>query len=230
MSSNSYDTMKVKELKEACKAKSIKKKSELIESLKESENPSTNDIVENDNYTEDLLRTHYNIHKEYVIKLKKSVIESGIKIRYPSIPEYISENIIKFIIHNNGDTSSNWNIGKGDLYSKKEGKQECKCFTSDGPPSFTPSSDWDVIYFLDARKWLDDKFILHKVTLKRTSDEWKKIKVNKTQTFDDQSKQGRRPRITWESLYPQVSTFCTTVFEGTFEEIFTLTKEPSVQQ
>jgi len=184
----------------------------------------------NDNYTTDLLRRHYNIHKEYVTQLKKSVIESGIKLRYPSIPEYISENIIKFIIHKIGDKSSNWNIGKGDLHSEKEGKQECKCFTSDGPPSFTPTSDWDVIYFLDARKWLEDKFILHKVNLKRSSDEWKKINVSKTQTFDDQCKQGRRPRITWEYLYPQVSTFCTKVFEGTFEEIFTHTTEPVVQQ
>jgi hypothetical protein len=43
----------------------------------------------------------------------------------------------------------------------KRGFQECKCFTSDGPLSFTPSSNWDVIYFLDARDWLNDNFILY---------------------------------------------------------------------
>jgi hypothetical protein len=102
----------------------------------------------------------------------------------------------------------------------KEGKQECKCFTSDGPPSFTPSSEWDVIYFLDARKWLNNHFILYRVSLKRTSDEWKNIKVSKSQTFEDQTKQGRRPRITWESLKPQIEPYCEKVYEGIFEDIF----------
>jgi hypothetical protein len=127
--------------------------------------------------------------------------------------------MIKFIIHRNGDISSKWNC-KGDLLSNEEGKQECKCFTSDGPCSFTPSSDWDIIYFLDARKWLNDTFILYKVSLKMSSEEWKKIKVSKLQTIDDQCKQGRRPRITWNSLQPQISSFCEKVFEGTFADIF----------
>ena len=51
----------------------------------------------------------------------------------PSIPEDISENLIKFMIHKYGDISSNWSCKTGDLLSSIEGKQECKCFTSDGP-------------------------------------------------------------------------------------------------
>jgi hypothetical protein len=153
----------------------------------------------------------------------QSTKDLGIKVRFPSIPEDISENIIKFIIHSKlNDKTSNWSCKRGDLVSEKEGKQECKCFTSDGPPSFTPTSQWDVIYFLDARNWLHNKFILYRIPLKRTSDEWKNIKVNKKETFNDQCKQGRRPRITWESLHPQVSKYCTEVFNGTFEEIFTV--------
>ena len=121
-----------------------------------------------------------------------------------------------------GDKTSNWNCKGGDLLSKKEDKQECKCFTSDGPPSFTPSSDWDVIYFLDARKWLyHNTFIIYKINLKRTADEWKNIKVNKKHTFNDQCNQGRRPRIIWDSLYPQISTFCEKIFEGVFDDLFT---------
>ena len=46
------------------------------------------------------------------------------------------------------------------------------------------------------------------------------IKVNHTDTFEDQRKQGRRPRIIWESLYTQLSTHCSKVYEGTFENIF----------
>ena len=184
--------------------------------------PSTNVVTlepEVDNYTQDVLRRRYTLHKNYVKQSKDLQTELGVEFRLPSIPEDISENIVKFIIHRCGDTTSKWNC-KGDLLSTTEGKQECKCFTSDGPPSFTPTSEWDVIYFLDARHWLDDIFVLHKVCLKRTSDEWKAIKVSKAQTFDDQCQQGRRPRITWESLFPQISTYCTKIYEGSFEGIF----------
>ena len=172
-----------------------------------------------DTYTKDILIEQYNLHKNYVVQRQRSSLNLNISFRFPGIPEDISENIIKFINHKIGDKTSSWNCD-GDLFSEKYGKQECKCFTSDGPASFTPSSDWDVIYFLDARKWLIDNFILYKVSLKRTSDEWKNIKVSKSQTFEDQTKQGRRPRITWEALKPQIEPYCKKVYEGIFEDIF----------
>lgn len=174
-----------------------------------------------DTYSKELLKEEYSLHKSYVQGRINTTKKIGVKVRLPSIPEDISENIVKQIIHNKlNDKTSRWDCKKGDLESKKEGKQECKCFTSDGPPSFTPSSDWDVIYFLDARNWLNDKFILYRISLKRTSTEWKNIKVSKTQTFEDQTKQGRRPRITWESLHPQIKSFCSKVYEGNFDDIF----------
>lgn len=174
-----------------------------------------------DTYTKDLLKEQYAIHKSYVNGRIHTTKRIGVKVRLPCIPEDISENIIKQIIHNKlNDKTSRWDCKLGDLHSQKEGKQECKCFTSDGPPSFTPSSNWDVIYFLDARNWLNDKFVLYRIPLKRTSEEWKSIRVSKAQTFEDQTKQGRRPRITWESLYPQISSHCVKVYEGTFEDIF----------
>lgn len=176
-------------------------------------------------YTSELLREQYALHKLYVKGRIDTTNKIGVKVRLPCIPEDISENIVKQILHRLGDKTSRWDCKKGDLHSQKEGKQECKCFTSNGPPSFTPSSDWDVIYFLDARNWLKDMFVLYRVSLKRTSPEWKKIKVNKSQTFEDQTKQGRRPRITWDSLYPQVEPYCSKVYEGTFEDIFIPAKE-----
>ena len=175
-------------------------------------------------YTSELLREQYALHKLYV-KGRIDTNKIGVKVRLPCIPEDISENIVKQILHKLGDKTSRWDCKKGDLHSQKEGKQECKCFTSNGPSSFTPSSDWDVIYFLDARNWLKDMFVLYRVSLKRTSPEWKKIKVNKSQTFEDQTKQRRRPRITWDSLYPQVEPYCSKVYEGTFEDIFIPAKE-----
>jgi len=171
-------------------------------------------------YTPAILRQMYVAHKNYVSSLKTILQGTNVKVRMPNMPEHISENIAKMIIRRAGDPTSSWDCGKGDLVSTKEGKQEVKCFTSDGPPSFTPSSNWDVIYFLDAREWLEDHFILYRVALKRTSDEWKAIKVNSTQCFNDQCMAGRRPRITWNQLYPQIATHTTTVFNGKFDEIF----------
>lgn len=174
-----------------------------------------------DTYTKELLKEQYLLHKTYVKGRINTTNRIGVKVRMPCIPEDISENIIKLIIHNKlNDTTSRWNCKTGDLFSQKEGKEECKCFTSNGPLSFTPSSHWDIIYFLDARDWLNDIFTLYRVSLQRTSTEWKNIKVSKTQTFEDQTNQGRRPRLNWETLYPQIRTYCNKVYEGTFEDIF----------
>lgn len=174
-----------------------------------------------DKYTEEILKEQYALHKSYYIGRLNTTKNIGIKVRMAGIPEDISENIIKNIIHNKlNDKTSRWDCNNGDLQSKKEGVQECKCFTSNGPLSFTPSSHWDVIYFLDARKWLDDYYTLYRISLKRTSEEWKNIKINKIQTFEDQTNQGRRPHINWESLYYQIQSHCNKVYEGNFEDIF----------
>ena len=77
---------------------------------------------------------------------------------------------------------------------------------------------WDILYFLDARNWLkNDMFILYKIPYKRTSIEWQNIKISKTQTFEDQTKQGRRPRINWDSLKNQIKHI--KVYEGTLKDI-----------
>ena len=184
-----------------------------------SESPAPELATTPDTYTKEILETQYALHKAYVMGRIETTKKIGIKVRLPSIPEDISENIIKQIIRNKlHDSTSSWDC-KGDLQSKKEGKQECKCFTSDGPLSFTPSSEWDIIYFLDARNWLQDQFILYRSALKRTSAEWQTLRMSKTQTFEDQTNQGRRPRIGWESLFPQIQPYCTKVYEGTFENL-----------
>lgn len=85
---------------------------------------------------------------------------------------------------------------------------------------FTPSSEWDVIYFLNAKDWINDNYILYKINLKRNSEIWKNIKINKIQTFEDQCKQGRRPRMNFDLLQKQLSEHCLKVFEGNFENIF----------
>jgi hypothetical protein len=172
-----------------------------------------------DTYTVAILKEQYTLHKHYVVQRMNSAKNLGIKFRLPCIPEDISENLIKFIIHKNGDTTSSWNC-KGDLTSSIENIQECKCFTSVGPLSFSPTGDWDAIYFLDATNWLNDTFILYKFNIKKTSNEWKNIMVNKKETFEDQCNQKRRPRLGWDALFLQLQPFCVKIFDGHINEIF----------
>lgn len=237
MEDTKYDSLTAKDLKALCKERKIigyskKNKNELINLLngevkkeqKKENKPKPkpkNKKETTDKYTEEILKERYYAHKEYVTKTKEFIEKTEINIRLPCIPEDISENIIKFIIHNKlGDKTSIWNTKTGDLFSQNEGKQECKCFTSDGPLSFTPSSEWDVIYFLNAKDWINDNYVLYKINLQRNSEVWKNIKINKTQTFEDQCKQGRRPRMNFDLLQKQLKEHCLKVFEGNFENIF----------
>lgn len=177
-------------------------------------------------YTVRALGKRFNLHHAYVTMTK----EMKLGVRLPSIPEDISENIVKFyLIHKKGHDVT-WEC-QGDLLSKNEGKLECKCFTSEGPISFTPSSDWDVIYFLDARQWMDRRFTIYRYGLSMKSDKWQNITINKNKeptTFGGQADVGRRPRITWGSLYPQIFTDCDKVFEGCFEDIYRPPEPPPV--
>ena len=176
--------------------------------------------MSNESYTKEILDQQFTIYKLYVVERMKTTTY-GVKIRLPNMPEDISENIIKYILHFTGyDTTTKWDCKKGDLYSSTEGIQECKCFTSNGPISFTPSSNWNILYCLDAREWKNNIFVLYRISLQRTSDAWKNIQMNKKQIFEDQCQQGRRPRITWKKLYPQIQDYCTKIYEGSYENIF----------
>jgi hypothetical protein len=183
-------------------------------------------LPKQDCYSEVILRSRYALYKDCVEKTNQINKETGLGIRHFNPPEDLTENITKFILHNKrNDKSVVWarTVGKpGDLYSDIEQIIEVKAFTSGGPSSFGPKKVFQCIYFLDMQQWLDDKIILWRVPLSNTSETWKGLKMNKKkeETHDDQSKQGRRPHISWDHLYPQISTLCEKVYEGTFEGIF----------
>lgn len=177
-------------------------------------------VEEDDGYSEVILKEYYRTHFEHVTNLKNLQVKyPKITARFPGIPEHISENIIKFVIRNKLKKNSSWRC-KGDLISLNEGVQECKCFTSDGPISFSPSSDFDIIYFMDARKIKDDYFVIFRCNMKRSGNSWQNIMMTEEETFSDQCDQGRRPRITWERLYPQIMNDCEIIYQGNFENIF----------
>jgi hypothetical protein len=174
-----------------------------------------------DKYTPELLRIRYEGFMTYVESCLLAKKTTGVNFRMPGFPEDISENFVKYVIHRNGDTTSTWGCKKGDLHSEIEGRQEVKCFRSNGPLSFTPSSDWEVIYFMDARDYLDNHFTVYRANIKRTSDKWSAIKANKTETFGEHAAAGRRPRLIWKSLNAQLDDCLEMVYEGSFEEVFT---------
>ena len=58
------------------------------------------------------------------------------------------------------------------------------------------------------------------INLKPNSNEWKNIKFNKNETFEDQISKNRRPRINWNSLEKNLGKNCIKIFDGTFDEIF----------
>lgn len=143
-------------------------------------------------------------------------------IRQQNPPLDITENIAKFIILNKTkDNSCVWSksVGlNGDLWSAEKNIIEVKSFISEGPSSFGPDKKFDIIYFLDIRKWLNDELILW-----HSAPVWKNLKINSKngETHDSQAEQGRRPRIQWDKIKPQVEDYCTEIFRGTFDAIFT---------
>lgn len=181
--------------------------------------------------TVDALRRRYQSWKkceEENIAMDK---EFGYKTRRVGLPEHISENMVKFILLNHLGIKSTWECKVGDLMSNEEGILECKSFTSDGPTSFGPKQKWDKIYFLDARKWLEDEFVLYQVPYSNTHPIWTNMPVNKTQTKSDQADENRRPRANWKLLSDYLGENCKVVFRGSFEEMLTpRASEPVAQQ
>jgi hypothetical protein len=184
-----------------------------------------------DNYGEELLHIRLKWFIDGLNMIRDGIKKGVFPLRQSNIPEDISENTVKFIVRNHdGDASCKWakNVGlPGDLYSDKypvNSPPEVKAFMSDGPSSFGPKKKFGVMYFLDARELLADKITLWKLNLTNDSPEWKQLKMNKTQTFEDQCNQGRRPHISWDSIHKQINEKCpdkcVKVYEGSFEGIF----------
>ena len=96
---------------------------------------------------------------------------------------------------------------------------EVKCFTSTGPSSFGPKECWDVLYFLDGCDYRNKQFKLYRVDCSNDSETFQQLRVNKNDTFGNQCKQGRRPRICFKEVKKQLSEHITLIFEGDIQSI-----------
>ena len=148
--------------------------------------------------------------------------------RLPNIPAGVSENVALQVLQKQGDNSCTRITKTGDLFSKKYGKIEIKCFSSIGPSSFGPTCTWNKICFVDATEWLDNKYIIYRVNLSDSTDEWKNVKMNREETFGDKCEKGQRPRMAWENIRKQIDPrHIDILFDGSFEDIAKI--EPLVE-
>ena len=145
-----------------------------------------------------------------------SILKFKYKLRLPQFPEYISENMISHILHKQGIITDWVKKKRGDLVTSSKEQIECKCFSSTGPISFSPTAKWSQLYILDAQEWRNNFFCLYLIDCDDV--EFKNsVMVNEDEFMIDQCADIRRPRITWEKLSPQIEYQI--VVKGTFEDL-----------
>ena len=105
-----------------------------------------------------------------------------------NFPETISEAMACYAL------DFQWNKGSGGDAINGDEIVEFKATSNWGldTSSFSPSEKFDKLYFLRLDKKNDELYIYD---TEMNSDELKKIKVNKNETFEQQQASGRRPRF-----------------------------------
>lgn len=150
-------------------------------------------------------------------------IELGLNARQPNFPSEISEYIAKRILIKKWELEKNDIVcGKcGDLCISKtpEKKIEVKCFSSNGPISFGPKESWHYLVLIDARECMKKIFTVYLVNHKNDSKIIKNLKVNKSETFADQCKNKRRPRIRPDDLIEQLGEKIKLLAIGTINKL-----------
>lgn len=161
----------------------------------------------------------YNEYKETIKNVNTTLPKR--KIRNPNFPSEISENIVRLALNKNLNVECNWNVKSGDLelYSMKI---EVKSFSSNGPTSFGPTENWDYICFVDCTEHMKCNFKVYIVEISNKNELWKNLTVNKKQTFENQCKQSRRPRLTFKDIKEQLelkSVQLWEIFDGNINDL-----------
>ena len=142
----------------------------------------------------DTLRELYQTYRHKMIDYHNKEMEIGFYLgRIENFPENISENIVLHVLRGK-NINCTWNTKSGDiLYEDETGqiKGEVKC-QQNGPSQFSPSSKWDTLFYIDAKDHLFGNIKIYMI--KDIYEVFKNIKISKTQTVQEQSEQGRRPR------------------------------------
>lgn len=176
-----------------------------------------------DGFTKQLVEMYINNFNASISTIHKinSQLKSK-KCRKPNYPSEITENLVKFAIIKKYNVSPSWDTTKGDLclYGIQLEVKGSVDLMNGGPCSFGPKEEWICIYFVDALNCSIKKFKIYEIKLSNKSEIWKNIKVSKTQSYQDQCLQGRRPRITFSDLIKQIpKSYISILFDGYFSDL-----------
>lgn len=152
------------------------------------------------------------LYKHYLKSIDLANKSKALKLnaRCPNFPSEVSEYMAKTVL------MKAWNLEEKEMtkYKKQSGdlvinyapgishKIEVKCFSSNGPISFGPTEYWDYLLLIDARK--KNLFYVYLVDQESNSEIIKNLQVSKTETFGQQCKHKRRPRIRPNELIIQL--------------------------
>lgn len=161
------------------------------------------------------IQTIYANYKNYYNSLK------GFNTRKPNFPEIVSEHLIVYhLMKTKNYDKYIWKCReKSDLcVFKGETKTfiEIKCSTSDAPISFGPKQNWDYLYIIDLQDFLYDEVRIHCV---KGNESLKTVKVNRLETFEEQCKQKRRPRISLEKLIDALGKSANLIYDGSILDL-----------
>ena len=173
-----------------------------------------------DNMTIDIVQKilkNYNKNYKFNKKINKSLSKK--KLRNNNFPSEISENLVKFAIFKKYKIFPTWDTKIGDLQLCNI-KIEVKGFMSNGPSSFGPTEKWRILYFVDCKDHMKMSFKIYEIFLSNDSEIWKNIKINKTQTYECQCKEKRRPRICFKDIKTQIPSHCKLIFSGNIKELY----------
>lgn len=166
-------------------------------------------------------------NKTIAFEIEMNKLLKNKKIRLSNFPSHISENIVKFALFKKYGIMPNWDTKKGDLciqinpHTTIQIEVKGSIDLCNGPPSFGPTENWDKIYFVDGIESHIKKYKIYEISLSNTSEKWKNMKVNKTQTYFEQCQQKRRPRLTFKEIQNQLGlNTCKLIFYGYLSELY----------
>ena len=131
------------------------------------------------------LLDRYISNYKYLIEINEKL--SIKKCRNENFPSHISENIVKFALFKKYGIMPNWDTKSGDLELVNK-KLEIKGFMSDGPSSFGPTENWDWIYFIDAKDFINKRFKIYEIKLSNKSDIWRNIVLSEKKVLSNELK------------------------------------------
>lgn len=144
------------------------------------------------------------------------------QMRKPNYPPEITENLVKFAIIKKYNLSPCWDTKKGDLilYGIQLEVKGSIDLINGGPSSFGPKEEWSRIYFVDAVNCNTKNFKIYEIKLSNKNKIWKNINVSKSQTYQEQCLQQRRPRINFTELIKQIpKNFINIIFDDNFNNL-----------